>query len=167
MRVFLVGPMGAGKTTIGKRLAKALKKSFVDTDHELETRTGASIPTIFEMEGEEGFRNREVAVIDDLSQRNDIILSTGGGAILRKENRTVFNTRGTTVFLNTSVQQQLRRAGKDSNRPLLQTPDPAATLQALWNIRLPLYESVADLTVLTDHRPVTSVTEEILQHLMR
>ncbi len=157
--------MGAGKTTIGKRIAKELGQTFIDSDHELELRTGASIPTIFEMEGESGFRDREVGVIDDLSQQADIILSTGGGAILRKENRTIFNTRGTTIFLKTSVQQQLRRAGKDNNRPLLQTANPAATLHALWQTRLPLYESVADVTIDTDHRSVASVTHEILDFL--
>ena len=150
-RIFLVGPMGAGKTTIGRQLARQLKLTFVDSDHEIEARTGARIPLIFDVEGEEGFRKREAAMIDELSQRDNIILATGGGAVLREENRRHLRERGTVVYLHAEVDDLYERTSKDRNRPLLQTDDPRAKLASLMEQREPLYREVAHLVVDTGH----------------
>lgn len=161
--IFLVGPMGAGKTTIGRQLARLLKREFLDSDREIEQRTGANIPLIFELEGEAGFRARERAVIDDLSRQPGIVLATGGGAILDPENRKHLAERGTVVYLETSVEQQLARTGRDRNRPLLQTEDPKRRLQELLAVRDPLYREIADLTVPTDGRTARDVVNQILR----
>lgn len=162
---FLVGPMGAGKSTIGRQLARALKLKFIDSDREIETRTGVDIPLIFELEGEAGFRAREQAVIDDLTGRPDIVLATGGGAVLYPENRRNLTTRGYVIYLHTSVPQQLKRTARDRNRPLLVTADPAARLNELMAIREPLYREVADLVVDTDGRKVGEVVSSIIDAL--
>ena len=163
--VFLTGPMGAGKSTIGRQLSKQLKMAFHDSDHEIEQRTGVDIPLIFELEGEAGFRRRETAVIDELTRLPDIILATGGGAILDPVNRQHLGSRGRVIYLHASVDQQLKRTGKDRNRPLLQTDDPRATLEELMAVRDPLYREIADLVVDTDGKRVRDVVRQIIQQL--
>ena len=165
LNIFLVGPMGAGKTTIGRQLAKALDKTFLDSDHEIETRTGADIPWIFDLEGEAGFRRRECQVIDELTRRKGIVLATGGGAVLAEENRRHLADRGVVVYLRTSVEQQLQRTARDRSRPLLQTEDPRARLQELFVQRDPLYREIANIVVDTDNRSVRSTVNAILKQL--
>ena len=139
--------MGAGKTTIGRQLAKLLGLEFLDSDHEIETHTGVNIPLIFEIEGEEGFRERESAMLDTLTRREHILLATGGGAVLRAQNREFLKTRGTTIYLHATVDNLLQRTRFDRNRPLLQTADPRAKLEALMQEREPLYREVASLVI--------------------
>src|SRR5210317_1263159 len=138
-RIFLVGPMGAGKTTIGKYLAQHLKLQFADTDTEIEVRTGADIPWIFDVEGEEGFRNREQQVVEELTLWDDVVLATGGGVIIRPENRQALGARGYVVYLHATVDEQVRRTRRDRRRPLLQNGDPEEVLRSLMAIRDPLY----------------------------
>jgi len=159
--------MGAGKTTIGRALAKKLNKQFIDSDHEIEARTGASIPLIFEIEGEEGFRQREADVIRDLTAQEDIVLATGGGAVLRPENRARLKERGTVVYLRASVDSILQRTSHDKNRPLLQTADPRARLEELTRVREPLYREVADIIVETGRPNIQSLAHSIIQQLER
>lgn len=163
--LFLVGPMGAGKTTLGRRLAHALHCEFLDSDKEIERRTGVSIPLIFEMEGEAGFRAREKAVITELTQRQGIVLATGGGAILDPDNRRLLGERGLVIYLQTTVDEQLRRTRHDTNRPLLQTADPRARLEELLKIRDPLYREIANFIVHTDGKPARRVVQNILRWL--
>lgn len=164
-RVFLVGPMGAGKSTIGRLLSKELSLPFKDTDHEIEERTGADIPWIFDMEGEDGFRERETVVIDELSQLPKVILATGGGAILREQNRQFLASRGMVVYLETSVDQQYQRTLRDKNRPLIQQDDPHAVLEKLFAIRDPLYRATADLIVSTHLGNPQAVVKKIRQFI--
>lgn len=164
-RIFLVGPMGAGKTTVGRRLAQALRRDFIDSDQEIEQRAGASIPLIFEVEGEAGFRAREKAVIAELTQRPAIVLATGGGAILDVENRRCLAGRGFVVYLHASVDEQLRRTRYDHHRPLLQTADPRARLAALFAARDPLYRDVADLLVASDGQSPRTIIQQILKYI--
>jgi len=159
--IFLVGPMGAGKSAVGRQLAKMLHLTFVDSDQEIESRTGVDIPFIFEKEGEEGFRRREAGVIDELSGRAGVVLATGGGAIMDDASRNCLGARGFVVYLRTSVDQQLARTSRGRQRPLLETEDPRATLDALLAQREPLYLEIADLVVDTDGRKVQSVANEI------
>lgn len=163
--IFLVGPMGAGKTTIGRQLANVLRKEFKDSDHEIVRRTGASIPLIFDIEGEEGFRRRERDVIDALSREENLVLATGGGAVLAEDNRRFLKERGTVVYLYASLDQLLKRTAHDRNRPLLQTSDPRAKLEELMQVRDPLYRQVADMILYTDDRSVRSVVKEIMIRL--
>jgi shikimate kinase len=163
--LFLTGPMGAGKSTIGRQLSKQLKMAFHDSDHEIEQRTGVDIPLIFELEGEAGFRKRESAVINELTCLPDIILATGGGAILDPVNRQHLSSRGRVVYLYASVEQQLKRTGKDRNRPLLHTADPRARLEELMAVRDPLYREIADLVIDTDGKRVRDVVRQIIQQL--
>lgn len=163
--VFLVGLMGAGKTTVGRVLARHLRKTFVDADHELEARTGVAIPVIFELEGEPGFRAREAALIRELVKRRDIVLATGGGAVLRPENREALVSHGIVIYLNASVDDLWARTRHDKNRPLLQTADPRARLQALFQERDPLYREIADIIVTSGHHSVHQVVREIEQKL--
>ena len=146
-RVFLVGPMGAGKTTIGKYLAQHLKLQFSDTDTEIEHRTGADIPWIFDVEGEEGFRRRETTVLKDFVEHPGAVIATGGGAILAAENREMMARTGIVVFLNASVAQQLKRTGSGEGRPLLQQGDREETLKQLMAEREPLYRALADVII--------------------
>jgi len=164
-KIFLVGPMGAGKSAVGKHLARSLHLKFADSDDEVESRTGVDIAFIFEKEGEEGFRKREAAAIDDLSQRDDIVLATGGGAVLWPENRNYLGARGFVVYLYTTVDQQVKRTAKGRERPLLEGGDPREILEKLFAIRDPLYREIADLVVSTDGRKVLSVVDEIIENL--
>ena len=163
--IFLVGLMGAGKTTVGRALAKKLNKRFIDTDHEIEARTGASIPLIFEIEGEAGFRQREAEVIRDLTAQQGIVLATGGGAVLRAENREYLKTRGTVIYLRASVNSILQRTSHDKNRPLLQTADPRKKLEDMAREREPYYREVADIIVETGRPNVQSLVHAIMDQL--
>ncbi|MEY3220685.1 MAG: hypothetical protein RIT27_2042 [Pseudomonadota bacterium] len=163
--LFLVGPMGVGKTTIGRQLAHVLMREFKDSDREIEERTGATIPLIFELEGEAGFRKRESDIINELTNLPQVVLATGGGVILNVENRRHLRERGTVIYLQASLDQLVKRTSRSKNRPLLQMGNPRAKIEQLLNERTPLYESVADLTVETGRRSVKSVLKEILKHL--
>lgn len=163
--LFLIGPMGAGKSTVGRQLAEILARLFKDSDLEIQRRTGVDIPTIFEFEGEEGFRHRERQVIDELSQEEGIVLATGGGSILRADNRRDLAARGLVIYLQCSPEQQFARTSRDRNRPLLQTGDPLERLRELMAERDPLYRQTADLVVSTEKRGTASVVKEILRRL--
>ncbi len=164
--IFLVGPMGAGKSAVGKQLARQLHREFHDTDGEVEHRTGVDIPFIFEKEGEAGFRKRERDALDDLTQEQGTVLATGGGAVLDPDNRRNLSSRGYVVYLHASVDQQLARTSASRNRPLLETPDPAARLAELMAEREPIYRELADLVIDTDGRRVRDVADEIKRHLL-
>mgnify|MGYP001595418828 FL=1 len=157
--------MGAGKSTVGKQLAKALGRDFYDTDKEIERRTGVSISWIFEMEGESGFRQREQKVLDELSQLKNIVLATGGGIVLPEENRRMLRSRGYVVYLSTSIEQLLRRTNKDKNRPLLQTDNPRETVKALMAERTPLYQGVADIELRTGEQSIQYVVSGLVNQL--
>ena len=163
--LFLVGPMGAGKSAVGRQLAKILHLDFFDSDQEVEDRTGVDIPFIFEKEGEEGFRKRESKVIDELSARQGIVLATGGGAIVDPSSRSRLGARGYVIYLHTTVRQQLERTQRGRNRPLLETEDPRQVLEALMEIRDPLYREIADMVIETDGRRVREVANEIREAL--
>lgn len=163
--LILVGPMGAGKSTIGRLLAKELHLPFKDSDKEIEVRTGADIPWIFDVEGEQGFRDREQAVIADLCREDGLVLATGGGAVLREANREALRAGGRVVYLHTSVEQQLERTARDRNRPLLRTANPGQVLRDLLAIRDPLYRQIADVIIETDQRPPRLVVQEVLGRL--
>ncbi|GAB2584303.1 MULTISPECIES: shikimate kinase AroK [Nitrincola] len=165
MNIFLIGPMGAGKSTIGRLLSHELGLEFIDSDKVIEERSGADIPWIFDVEGEQGFRDREACTIDDLTSMNNIILATGGGAVLREKNRQNLQSRGQVIYLLTSIEQQLERTAKDRNRPLLQTENPELVLRKLLAERDPLYKSCADVIVRTDRRHPRAVVNEILRHV--
>ena len=162
--VFLIGPMGSGKTAVGKYLARLLRAPFYDSDAEIERRTGVDIPYIFEKEGEPGFRERERETIEVLTAAEPIVLATGGGAVLLEQNRQCLASRGFVVYLKTSVAQQAHRVRHARNRPLLNNvTDPAEKLEQLMRERAPLYDEIADVSVATDGRKVRSVAEEIMQ----
>jgi len=163
--VFLVGPMGSGKSAVGRQLATRLDLAFVDSDAEIEARTGVDISYIFEKEGEAGFREREREVLDVLTGRSRVLLSTGGGAVLDPANRERLRSRGCVVYLRTSVKQQFARTRRSGHRPLLSNDDPLGTLERLMLVRAPLYEEAADLVVDTDGRKVGAVVEEIMRRL--
>jgi len=163
--IFLIGPMGAGKSAVGRHLARTLHLSFVDSDDEIESRTGVDIPFIFEKEGEAGFRKREAVVIDDLSKMDGIVLATGGGAVVDPDSRSRLGGRGFVVYLFTSVEQQVSRTRKGRERPLLETADPRITLQELLDQRDPMYREIADIVVETDGRKVNSVANEIIENV--
>lgn len=160
-KIFLVGPMGAGKTTIGKRLAKALKLRFIDADHELERRTGATIALIFDIEGEAGFRQREQKLLDELTQLDGIVLATGGGAVLNAETRSALASRGFAVYLYATPEELIARTRNDTHRPLLQAPDRAERLRAIVAQRHPLYEEVAHFKVDTGALSVGEIVTRI------
>jgi shikimate kinase len=163
--VFLIGPMGSGKTAVGRALAKRLGLPFADSDAEIESRTGVDIAYIFEREGEEGFRIRERDVIDALTQAGGIVLATGGGAVLLAENRERLAARGTVVFLDTAVEQQLERTRRGGHRPLLTGTDRRAKLEELASVRDPLYRSIAAVTIRTDGRAPKSVAGDVARAL--
>jgi shikimate kinase len=159
--LFLVGLMGAGKTTVGRLLAKRLHKQFLDCDHEIEARTGVRIPVIFELEGEAGFRAREELMLDELSAKDNIVLATGGGSILRETNRQHLRSRGIVIYLRASPEDLWRRTKHDKNRPLLQTPDPLTRLYELQSERDPLYRETAHLTVDTGEQNAQKLVRRI------
>jgi shikimate kinase len=164
--IFFVGLMGAGKTTIGKILAKHLGKIFYDTDHEIEKRTGVKVATIFELEGEDGFRKRETAIIQELSQLSNIIMATGGGAILAVENRELLKSNGTVIYLRANVNELTHRMRNDKHRPLLQNVDIRAKLDQLYAERNPLYTETAALIFDTGNQPVASIISQIEKSLI-
>ena len=157
--------MGAGKTSVGRVLAKRLNKVFYDSDHVIEQRTGVKIPVIFEIEGEPGFRHRESVVLDELTALDEVVLATGGGAVLAAENRERLRTRGTVVYLRASVKDLLNRTRHDKNRPLLQTADPRARLNELFEIRDPLYREIAHVTIDTGSQSLTTLMNR-LHHVL-
>ena len=163
--IFLIGPMGVGKSTIGRHLAECLGYTFFDSDHEIERRTGAAIPLIFAVEGEEGFRRRESAVIDELTQNRGIVLATGGGAVLAPANRTVLRDRGCVVYLQADLDTLYERTRRDRHRPLLQTQNPRAKLQELIVAREPLYKETAHVVATTDQRAASQIAREIAARL--
>ena len=163
--LFLVGPMGAGKSAVGRQLARLLHLSFVDSDDEIESRTGVDIPFIFEKEGEAGFRKREAAAIDELTQQQGLVLATGGGAVINDDTRSRLGARGFVVYLQTSIEQQLERTRRGRERPMLQSGDPREILEKLMAERDPLYREIADLVVATDGRKVSAVAKEIVEAL--
>lgn len=163
--IFLIGPMGAGKSTIGRHLASQLHMQFFDTDSEIERRTGADIAWVFDVEGEDGFRAREETVIDDLTQQQGIVLATGGGSIKSKESRNRLSARGIVVYLETTIEKQFARTQRDKRRPLLQTDDPRDVLIDLAAERNPLYEEIADYRVKTDEQSAKSVANQIVELL--
>lgn len=160
--LILIGPMGSGKTTVGKQLAKRTRMDFVDSDHMIEDRCGVSISTIFDIEGEDGFRKRETKMLTELCDRSGVVLATGGGAIATEENRILLR-KGFVIYLKTSIETQLARTQKNQNRPLLENVDAENKLTELMNERGALYESEADLIVKSGDRVVSKVVEEIMQ----
>lgn len=164
--IFLIGPMGAGKTTIGRQLARRLKMEFFDSDRVIEERTGADIPLIFEKEGEQGFRKRETAIIDELSSMHNIVLATGGGAVLDKTNRDNLVKRGTVFYLNSNLESLLERTHKDKNRPLLHAEEsPEVILTRLMQQRDPLYRETADHIIDTSSNSIRGIIQAIIERL--
>ena len=163
--IFLIGPMGAGKSTIGRLLAAELHLPFCDTDKAIEDRCGADIPWIFDVEGEAGFRARESSMLAELSEDNGLVLATGGGIILLADNRKMLRSRGFVVYLRASVDQQTARSSKDKNRPLLQSGEPREVLEQLMSVRDPLYTEVADMMIDTDSRSPKDVAKDIAKKL--
>lgn len=164
--IYLVGPMGAGKTTVGRRIAEIKGMSFVDSDHEVEKRTGVDISFIFDMEGEEGFRKREREMIAELSELPNTVMATGGGAVLDASTRDLLSARGVVVYLETSLEQQLARTRKANNRPILEgSDDVEATLVKLMEERDPLYRSIADIVVTTGDQQARRLAREIVEQL--
>ncbi|GHA19999.1 shikimate kinase [Arenicella chitinivorans] len=162
--LILIGPMGSGKTTVGKQLAKRMRMDFVDSDHMIEERCGVSISTIFDIEGEDGFRKRETKMLTELCERNGIVLATGGGAVISEENRILLR-KGYVIYLKTSIETQLARTQKNQNRPLLENVDAETKLEELMEERGRLYEQEADLIVMSGDRIVSKVVDEITEAL--
>ncbi len=163
--VYLIGPMGSGKTTIGQRLAKKLGLEFLDNDHELQRQTGASVNLIFDLEGEEGFRKRETAMLEKLTTRENILLATGGGSIIMPENRELLKQSGLVVYLKTSVGQQIQRLSRDRSRPLLQSGDRKEKLARLAKERNTLYEELADITYPSRNRGLDAATQVLYESI--
>ena len=163
--IALIGMMGAGKTSVGRRLAHRLGRAFVDADRELEARCGVSVATIFELEGEDGFRQREAALIDELTARPGLVLATGGGAVLRAENRACLRERAFVVYLRTSPHEVWLRTRRDRSRPLLQTANPRARIAELMALRDPLYRETAGITIDTGRQPIDQVVAAIIGRL--
>lgn len=163
---FLVGLMGAGKTTVGRALARKADKTFYDSDQEIEARTGVRVATIFDIEGEVRFREREAQVIADLVRLNDIVLATGGGAVLREDNRRLLAEHGTVIYLRANIDDLLARTQFDRNRPLLRTADPRAKLASLFEQRDPLYREIADLVIDTTQQNVNVLVNHLEERLI-
>src|SRR5690554_3402624 len=164
--IFLVGPMGAGKSTIGRQLARQLHLEFYDSDSEIERRTGADIAWVFELEGEAGFRAREEKVIEELTENTGIVLATGGGSILSKESRNRLSARGVVVYLQTTIDKQLARTQRDKRRPLIaEAENPREVLEGLADERNALYEEIADVIVRTDEQSTKIVIDEIIEKI--
>ena len=162
MNIFIVGPMGSGKSTVGKIISDELFLNFFDTDDEIESRTGASIDWIFDLEGEEGFRKRESSILEEMVKQNSIVLSTGGGIIVSDSNREMLSSRGTVFYLSTPISVQLERTSKDKDRPLLKNGDPEEILTRLQKERKDLYESVSDHVIETENKSSQKVASEII-----
>ena len=162
MNIFIVGPMGSGKSTVGKIISDELFLNFFDTDDEIESRTGASIDWIFDLEGEEGFRKRESSILEEMVKQNSIVLSTGGGIILSDSNREMLSSRGTVFYLSTPISVQIERTSKDKDRPLLKNGDPEEILTKLQKERKDLYESVSDHVIETENKSSQEVASEII-----
>jgi len=165
--IYLIGPMGSGKTTIGNRLAQKLGLSFYDSDHEIETRTGASVSLIFEIEGERGFRKREHQMLQELCSMSDVLVATGGGAVVNKTNRDLLRKSGVVIYLRTSIGQQLERLGRDRTRPLLQTRNRESRLTALATERNPLYEETADLVFPVKNRNIDNTVDRLYKAISK
>jgi len=163
---FLVGPMGAGKTAVGRQLAKLLNYEFIDSDEEIELRTGVDISFIFEKEGEQGFRKREKNIINEMTERDNIVLATGGGAILSEQNRKHLVSRGIVIYLLASIEKQVERTHRGRERPLLVNQDSRKVLLDLMEIRDPLYRNIADFIIMTDGRKIHSVAKEIFNEII-
>ena len=164
--IFLIGPMGAGKSTIGREIAERLHLEFFDSDQEIERRTGADIAWVFDLEGEEGFRKREETVIEDLSEKQGIVLATGGGSVISANVRNHLSARGIVVYLETTIDKQVARTQRDRRRPLLQTSEePRTVLENLAVERNPLYEEIADVIVQTDDQSAKVVAHKIIEKL--
>lgn len=163
--IFLIGPMGAGKSTIGRHLADELHLEFYDSDQEIEKRTGADIAWIFDLEGEDGFRAREESVINDLTDKQGIVLATGGGSVVSKAVRNRLSARGIVVYLQTTIDKQVARTQRDKRRPLLQNDDPEAVLRKLAEERNPMYEDAADYVVDTDEQSARAVANQIIEKI--
>ena len=165
--IFLIGPMGSGKSSVGKVLADRMSYHFVDSDHVIEDKTGVSIPMIFDIEGEVGFRERERQALDELTQMSETVLATGGGAILNQDNRKHLRSRGFVVYLKSSVDTLVQRTKHDRNRPLLQSADPRKILTEILEQREPLYIDVADLIIETERAAIHKVVNEIIEKLVK
>lgn len=164
-RIILIGPMGAGKTAVGRALARRLRYDFADSDREVERKTGVDVSYVFDVEGEPGFRRREYGALKQLCLRDRIVIATGGGAITHEPSRRLLEKNGYCVYLKTSVEQQYRRTERSKTRPLLQTEDPKARLAELFDRRAPLYEALADHTADTDGKQVDAVARRLARHL--
>ena len=163
--IILIGPMGSGKSTIGNIIARRLHREFQDSDHFIEQRTGVDIARIFDVEGEQGFRDRESNALNELLRANDRVIATGGGSILREENRQLLKQKGYIIFLDTSVNQQMHRLRRDKKRPLLQTENPRERLETLLAERRPIYLDLADLAVKTDKRVARRLAADIIDQI--
>ena len=164
--IILVGPMGAGKSTVGRALAELLQYEFVDSDEEIERRTGANVSWIFEIEGENGFRDREQQVIAELVERERVVIATGGGAVMRDANREVLRSKGLVVYLYASLREQVRRTGNSQKRPLLTGKNRKSVLSELMRIRDPLYREVSDLVMPTDNRGAKKLAQHLLAQIL-
>jgi shikimate kinase len=165
--VFLIGMPGSGKSTIGKGLAKALRRPFVDLDHEIEARCGVAIPVIFEIEGEQGFRKRESQALEEVANQPNLVVATGGGAVLASANQAMLSAQGVVIYLKASVDELYRRTSRDRSRPLLATDNPRARLQELFEQRSPIYQSLADMVIETGSASVSSVVQKIVTILKK
>ncbi|MDH5354366.1 MAG: shikimate kinase AroK [Gammaproteobacteria bacterium] len=163
--IILIGPMGSGKSTIGSIMAKKLNREFQDSDHYIEDKTGVDIARIFDIEGEQGFRNRETNALRELLDQESRIIATGGGSVLRPENQSLLRSRGYIIFLDTSVNQQMQRLNRDKKRPLLQTENPRQRLEAILQERRPIYLDLADFVVKTDRRQARKLASDIIKQL--
>lgn len=163
--IILIGPMGSGKSTVGNFMAKKLHREFQDSDHFIEDRTGVDIARIFDVEGESGFRERETNALSELLSINNRVIATGGGSVLSQENQSLLKQKGFIVFLDTSVNQQMQRLQRDKKRPLLQTENPRARLEELFQERRPIYLDLADLAIKTDKRVARKLAADIIKQL--
>lgn len=164
-RIVLVGPMGAGKSTIGRLLANELGYGFLDSDRIIEERCGANIPWIFDVEGEDGFRQRETAMLEELASETDVVVATGGGAVMKPENHDLLTRNALVIYLKTSIEQQVERTRKDRNRPLLQQDDPEAVLRRLYEVRDPIYTELADIEMFTDRKSPRLVVRQLINRI--